>query len=358
MSRSISIIGITILLALSIAQAATTSTTTFAVGTCEPALTGYPTISQAVAAVPPNSTILVCPGTYPEQVVITQPLTLTGVKIGNADAAVITSPAAGVIQNATSPAFNQFNDTPIAAQVLIQNTGPVNVNNIAVDGSNNADDCSQGLNIVGIYYQSASGTINHSATRNQTANGCGWGIALENDNSAGSPTVNVLNTSVSRFDNMGIFALVSSGSLVATIQSNAIRGGSEGIDVGCDRLSFSRQCISHFTGVSGSVTGNTVTESFYGIVLGSNLTVKANKVQGTTWGIFINTPDGTANVVQSNNIAQSHGGISLLCGDTGNTITGNTINDVDIGISNNPNTGNIIAPNAFSNVAAITGACN
>jgi len=42
-------------------------------------LASYPTISLAIASVPANSTIFVCPGTYPEQLLITKSLTITGV---------------------------------------------------------------------------------------------------------------------------------------------------------------------------------------------------------------------------------------------------------------------------------------
>ncbi len=67
--------------------------TTYAVGTCLPNLTYYTTISLAVSSVPPGSTIKVCSGSYPEQVLITQPLTLEGVP-GASSAAVVVAPAA------------------------------------------------------------------------------------------------------------------------------------------------------------------------------------------------------------------------------------------------------------------------
>src|SRR6202007_2139833 len=51
----------------------------FAVGTCKPKLPNFATISIAVSSVPPGSKIFVCPGTYAEQVVISQPLTLEGI---------------------------------------------------------------------------------------------------------------------------------------------------------------------------------------------------------------------------------------------------------------------------------------
>jgi len=42
----------------------------YAVGTCKPSLPSYTTISAAVSGVPPGSTVLVCPGTYPDQITI------------------------------------------------------------------------------------------------------------------------------------------------------------------------------------------------------------------------------------------------------------------------------------------------
>jgi pectin methylesterase-like acyl-CoA thioesterase len=57
---------------------------TVVVGNCRPFLQSYLTVTQAIESVPADSTILVCPGDYPEQIVIRQPLTLKGVKDGNA----------------------------------------------------------------------------------------------------------------------------------------------------------------------------------------------------------------------------------------------------------------------------------
>src|SRR5271165_5377924 len=75
---------------------------TFAVGTCKPTLGSYPTISAAVAAVPAGSTVMVCPGIYPEQLFISQPLTLNGVSIGDSGQVIVTVPPAGLSMNSTS----------------------------------------------------------------------------------------------------------------------------------------------------------------------------------------------------------------------------------------------------------------
>src|SRR2546430_9496133 len=60
------------------------------VQTCALPILNFTTISAAVAGVPAGSKIQICPGVYPEQVTITQPLTLQGIGSGNANRAVIT----------------------------------------------------------------------------------------------------------------------------------------------------------------------------------------------------------------------------------------------------------------------------
>jgi len=80
-----------------ILAAQTSSAQTVAVGNCRPRLVSYSTISAAVAAVTPNSTVKVCPGTYPEQVTITQPLTLKGLNDGTSARAIITVPRGGLV---------------------------------------------------------------------------------------------------------------------------------------------------------------------------------------------------------------------------------------------------------------------
>jgi len=68
------------------------------VGTCEPG-PQYPTIQAAVTAATPGSTVNICPGTYPEQVLITKNLHLVGVFSGTKHSAVVTSPAGGLVTN-------------------------------------------------------------------------------------------------------------------------------------------------------------------------------------------------------------------------------------------------------------------
>ena len=60
-----------------------------AVGTCRPNLVHFDNLDDAVHGVPAGETILVCPGTYAEQVSINTSLTLRGVQDGNSGLPII-----------------------------------------------------------------------------------------------------------------------------------------------------------------------------------------------------------------------------------------------------------------------------
>ena len=120
-------------------QSLVASTAVVGPSTCKPAYTHYPNIQTAVSSVPFNTIVMVCPGFYPEQVIISQPLTLEGVTDGTGNAAVITVPAGGLVQNATSNGFG-----PVTVQLLAQNTVGVIIKDLIVDG--NGANCPAGSN--------------------------------------------------------------------------------------------------------------------------------------------------------------------------------------------------------------------
>src|SRR5579875_654246 len=227
---------------------------TLYVGSCGPAkATSYPTIQQAVTAAPAGATVLVCPGTYPEQVTITKNLNLVGVQSGAADSAVITSPAGGVVQNTYD--LYMPPSIPVAAQVLVQKAQSVNIANIAVDGSNNLiAGCAPDLR--GIYYQNASGTLAGVATRNQTLAagliGCqsGEGIFVQSGyGSTGHANVTVQGGSVHSFQKNGVTGDGSETCL--TVLNNYISG--QGPTTGA-----AENGIQVSDGASGTIIGNTV----------------------------------------------------------------------------------------------------
>src|SRR5208282_3301833 len=193
---------------------------TYEVGGCKTgkSYVNFTTISAAVIGVPTGSTIEVCPGVYPEQVSITQPLTLKGIAFNNANRSVITvNPNASLSPNVSGILFNFY------AQVLVQNVnppGPVNITGITVDGNGGNAGCSTTTGLVGIFYAvGTSGTINEVTARNQLSSECGFGIWAENTAGA-NQTIIVENSSVRNFDAIGIQALSDQDTptLAATIK--------------------------------------------------------------------------------------------------------------------------------------------
>jgi parallel beta-helix repeat protein len=327
------------------------------VGTCTN-LAYYPTIQQAVNSVPVNSTIKICPGTYAEQVVINKSMTLTGVSstgisgsgASGADNPVIVSPAGGVVANSS----DLYNGSPIAAQIVVVTPAgatsqtKVTLDYIAVDGSNNQL-ASCGTDLVGIYYQNASGTINQTATRFQELSqnyfGCQQGLAIFVESgygTGGTAVVTIENNSVHDYDKNGITA--DGSGTVATITGNYVVG------IGATPLT-AQNGIQVSYGATGSVKNNTVTDDVYispdggpyysatGILLydsgtvSTGLTVSGNTVSSSQGGIVTyGDSSGTAdnNVISSNKVTTSPAagpyqldGIDLCSNH--NTATSNTV---------------------------------
>jgi Protein of unknown function (DUF1565) len=333
---------------------------TVQVGTCLPNSQTYSTISQAVSSVPPGSTVLVCPGTYPEQVTITQPLTLRGVQNGNAANPTIIVPAGGLTKTVATGVGNFY------YQLLANNgtSGAVNVSNITVVGSGNG--LPNAAPLAGVFYNNTSGTVSRMAIFNQLGTGVGYGLIAYNTGSS-AVTVSVLRCSIHDFDQGGVSI---GGNLTATIKSNEIvtsnsfSGSSapSGIDLYSSGTVANNLVITHPQppGVSANagisiysdvvVANNTVEDFSIGIwALGDSATVTSNKVLLAADGVVIS---GNNNYVEHNSFTNGGDGISFNCTGTGNTVIHNVFNDVYGGIVE-PHGTNTIAPNTFINVAKV-----
>jgi parallel beta-helix repeat protein len=337
--------------------------TTVAVGSCT-SLRNYATIQQAVNAVPAGSIIKICPGTYREQVVINQKLTLTGIGYSTQDLVVILPPSTGLVANAVDVDNSAL---PIAAQILVENTSdPVVISNLTVDGTGNGiSGCAPDLE--GILFQNASGTLNHVAVRNETLGaglgGCqsGQGIFVQTASGLTS-VVTVENSSVHDYNKNGITGHDAGTTLTAT--ANYVQGAGVVASGGA-----AQNGIEIAFGAAGKITGNTVIDNIYGdptiaasadILLydaaeSSGITVSTNVVGNSQLpiAIYTDTPSigdgvsvignkifGTAaydaidvctngNTIKSNTIfdsAESGVHFDASCGSTGNnnTATGNT----------------------------------
>ena len=359
------------------------------VGTCLKNITKLgSSIQNAVNALPPHSTLFVCPGTYPEQVKVTQPITINGVKDPNstADAAVIAAPSGGIVANTTSLATG----APIAAQLVVDTPGdPVNINNLTVDGSNNQiAGCAPDL--IGIYYRNASGMANEVNAINQALstplNGCqsGLGIFVQ----SGTPltsTVTVKNSYVANYQKNGITGNEVGTTL--TSSSNTVFG--QGPTTGA-----AENGIQFGFGAAGSANSNTVMDNVYspggnaaaaGILVyaSASVSVMSNTVGNSQLGISFDSDatygsadggnivgnrvsathlfDGidlcsNSNTVHNNTIIGSDESavhLDSACGTTTgstNTVTNNVINDSCAGILEDPGTTNTVTSNVFHNV--------
>ncbi|MGD0790954.1 MAG: right-handed parallel beta-helix repeat-containing protein [Terriglobales bacterium] len=357
---------------------------TYYVGSCHSS--SYSTISAAVAAVPPSSTIDVCPGTYPEQVFIYQPLTLQGIKSGNNDRARIVVP----ISVGGPPAWHLVPDPDgypgqVAPQIFVNApTGTVKISNLTIDAS--GETTAPGCTIPGfwfttaIMYQDSSGTVNEVNTVGQGKNsGCGVGIRAAAVAATSSDSVTITNNSIQDTNYIGLY--VESASSGASLKINV--SGNTLVLGGSPLGSFGIE----LAGVTGTIASNSIEAPDYGIAqLGGNdvgpLTISNNIVHANSpaavWGMevtvasaYLQTVSGNkivdfyggisltpllspvAVTVKSNVIVNSHTGIDLRC-ISSSTLSGNIVNNAATGIDNVP-TGFSLAGVSFYNVDQIKG---
>ena len=335
--------------------------TTVAVGNCGPHLVSYTTISEAVAAVTPNSTVFVCPGTYPEQVTIAQPLILMGLKSATGAEPVITVPSGGLLGDDVQLSVQGTADAPFA----------VNISNLSVDGTGSGVECSTG-SVTGIKYEFASGTIEHVNVRHQSPGGCGIGIELLGGLFVVN-TVNVLESRIEDFDESGISASsdgatgflvnLTSNSVVSlqpVVQSGIEYFMTDGVaernsvvlsgGTGVDLLNF-------FSGMTAR--GNTVIGATIGITAGTNEGLTPTSIDGNYLfknGTGILVFFSGERIVKANAIVlSSTTAINLDCADQV-VAENNQIFGAPVGIAN-ISSEDILTGNTFFDVSTATSAC-
>jgi parallel beta-helix repeat protein len=290
------------------------------VGTCTTARKPFVTIQSALNAANPagGDTVAICPGTYPEQLTIGFPVTVTGLSSATSSAPVITAPGA------LSP--TQGN---IVAHVGVINGASVSISNLTIDSAGNGVVCGSGNFLFGIaYLNSSSGSVKGVATRNQMGgtppNTCGIGIGV---GIFFGSNVTVGSCVMELFDFGAVFAY--GAGTVANVQNNMIMG--QGLASGGYNL------ISMYDGTTGWVSGNHLINldssapvnspiGSCGIALQKNsapVTVSNNMVGNTQCGLALYASDG--NAITGNRIfgSQMSDGI-YICGNN-NTVSNNTI---------------------------------
>jgi hypothetical protein len=337
----------------------------------------YTKIQDAINVAPSGSKILVCPGTYAEQITIRTSLTLSGVTntAGNTGAVVITAPQTGLLISYASSHCGF--PCQVDAQVFVQAPN-VTLIDIIVDGTGALSGCSS-PDLAGVDFDNgSSGTLWRVALRNQNipdGNGgyCpGSGGGFDQGGAAGAAIVSehassvaVYGSSVRGFSRYGLVANYANQVTNSVVVRDTTFVGVGGQNCSADVLAFANSLE-----VSGStlancnrgvlvfpsagqvtVTGNTIVnpvQDGVNIVGCSTLNISNNTIVGNgtgSRGIWLACP-GNSNY---NEISGVHIAIEPA---GGNTVIGNEINDADIGIDHAP--GNNVSGNTFLNVTTLT----
>jgi hypothetical protein len=340
------------------------ATVTYVVGACLPKLTTFATIQSALNASPSPNVIEVCPGTYPEQIVIDIPVTIEGISADNATGATITVPPGGL----------QDSFANLAVQVLVQANGEVNLSNLTVDATGNGDPIP--FWIVGVLYYGAFGTMNHMTIQNQNGDGDGVGAWIW---SSSPGTVTVENSNVQNFDRAGILveSFSTSADLTATIKGNYLASGfadSTGITLAVETspgsgllapfvsgnlITGTSTGIALFGGQQGSISKNTVV-SVAGVGIADGSAGVADEASVTSNTIF-NAPTSGVQIASStgpvtgNTITAAGNGIDFTC-TAGNNVHSNTILGATNGLINLPS--GTLSANTYYGVGTISsGGC-
>jgi parallel beta-helix repeat protein len=343
---------------------------TVAVGTCMPGKVSYDNLTDAVQGVPTGSTILVCPGSYAEQIVINKSMTLKGVTNGNSGYPVLVPPAGGMVTNATGlNVFSFFGaGTQFAAQIVITGGVTVTLSGLALDATGyNLPTCYPV--VVGVLIQDSSATLAGMAIKNQletgpppcNAAGSGAGVLAQNDTGL-ALTVNVHDstfvnaaqtfesdgaTTTSTFNNNSLIGNPASNANAinilsgnSTIQGNSISDFNyplAGTNINAAAYGIFIECVP-----GGTVAGNTISNSQVGIYLyngcaTNSVSVTGNKISDAAFiGIDVGSLNG---LVQNNDIRTTQTAIRIPGSSAGNTIQGNNINDTCAAFGANPAAG-------------------
>lgn len=354
------------------------------VGKCTSAIISYPTISEAIKETPEYGTIEVCPGTYPEQITIDKPVTVTGLVIPGQPGVTITAPATGLVQ---LPGVDST-----YAQIFADNAGgAVNLSNLTLDAGlydteygtfNLATACNFISDSAGVYFQNTRGTVDHLNIVGQLGHlsgsgnpiydvpNCGNGMEFHNEKGM---RVSVRQSAVIQ---AGYFGIYASAELDADHNIISVSGPeSAGIWAGGGSITENTITASSSyksTGIVGgdSVEGNVVQSGAYGItgaartqrnmLLNNSIAIVGDSVMGNliySRKTYIDPTnpsclDGAGG--PACNLATV--GIDLQCKHH-QDLTDNGVFDVGIGLANMPAGDKVPASNLFTGDSTISTVC-
>lgn len=291
----------------------------------------YSTITAAIDSAAPGDVIDICPALYQEQLVITKPLTLRGLAVQEVNRTVIQPQSLQLLESLS-----------VEAVITVMNTQDVQIENLAIDASNNtASGCASGL--AAIHYFNASGQIQNDAIFGaqlkdpqscaEIAPGNGFGVLIDSSD-AGPFQVSVKHNSIHDYTKDGVYA--TNAGVTADVEDNSISG------VGPSGGIPFQFAVFVLNGASGVIRGNVITEGLCGTLSA------ADCVNARSEGVTLRAV-GNGTIVEQNVITNVQSGIFVNEADhariSGNIITNvQQLDGIDLqGVSNSFLNGNIIA---------------
>jgi len=353
---------------------------------CYPSVVGplYQTIQAAINAVPVATNaahvVMVCPGTYPEQIKITKNVSITGVLrdgtdppeiAGNSSEIRIVPPIGGLTRD------DAFKGN-VAAQVSAQGITDLNLTNLDIEGEGIG--CPLGLDGlpmptagialygVGLYGTAHKATISKSVVHNQIGF-CGGQRSFTADGIYTEDSWFTLDAnSLSHVDLSPIHQIRG----ISKITNNYLNLGYKGIlltnvtetyGAALTGSTISSNIVTNFNSglildASANVLVSLNTFGHAGIALDNSSTdneVIKNMLVDPWHGIYV--ANGAArNTVKSNTIIRAvQVAIPVAFTYGGNIVTGNIINQTPIGIYLvNPHPDNVINPNTYYSTTVLT----
>jgi hypothetical protein len=335
--------------------------------TCQPNSPHYSTIQAAVNASAWGGTVLVCPGTYPEQVVLNQPIVLKGVINGTAGAAVITVPVGGLVPNVTTPTYGSE-----AAQLLIENFSgtQAQVSNIAIDGSGGTCPTlvpggatrTVGIKLYNVGTKGTGGALIQGVSVRYQQDGCQLGEGIDIENSY----VTIDSNDIHDIDRNGIVqvggsSLINNNSLAnCAFSSDTTTFGISlsavhSATVSLNQVSAQRgvQLIAGTSGVTvlSNIIGPFTTTGLY-LDQASGNHLWLNRITASYTNLFVNRSSN--NDAVSNFIRLQTYGIVDENSAGGNSFVLNTLNEGAICLWVNGTNNDTLSPNTFQNCAITT----
>lgn len=288
------------------------------------------TIQGAVDAASSTDTVMVCPGTYDEQVVIdSMDLTLQG----SGDTTIIRPSSAIILASLyTYPAGTFWPGTVMASIVTVTNGDAVTLKDFKVDGVNVTTTPAGAGRVAGVLYGESGGVVNNVTVTTMVVDGYttrSYGVDLSATGT--SRNVEVKSSHVTDWSRNGIQA--QGASLYANIHDNTLVGPGDPLNA-----SAVPNGILFIHDVDGNATDNTIS-GMHTTVAGSarsagilfydpltpGITVAGNNISDVDDGVLVGHNSNGVVISQNNLHNNVEVGIHLEDGANDTTITGNTI---------------------------------